>query len=95
MELKTWTMRVYVQDKRTKAGERILKTYCYPEQSERFMKEEVADLSRLMYPAPKYRIEVDPTYVTVKSLMTGEPVQIYFTDRGTAQDPSQERYWTL
>ena len=94
--MQDWTMRVYVQDKRTKSGERLLRTYSYPNKHEAWMKEEVRDLqSMALYPAPKYRIEVDPVYTTVKSLMTGEDVQIRYEDRGTAQDPSQERYWTL
>lgn len=32
--------------------------------------------------------------VKVKSLMTGEEVEIRLSDLGTATDPSQERYWT-
>ena len=95
LEMKDWTMRIYVQDKRTKTGERLLRTYSYPNHHEGWMLEEVRDLQVALYPAPKYRIEIDPVYCTVKSLMTGQDVQIRYEDRGTAQDPSQERYWTL
>mgnify|MGYP006290336531 CR=1 FL=1 len=90
-----WTMRIYVMDRRCKEGERIRNTYSYKGQTAEFMEAEIKDLQRQLYPAPKFRIEVDPVYYMVKSLMTGEPVQILYEDRGTCNDPSQERYWTL
>lgn len=94
--MQDWTMRVYVQDRRTKTGERILHTYSYPNKHEAWMREEVRDLqSMALYPAPKYRIEVDPVYCTVKSLMTGQDVQIRTEDRGGPCDPSMERYWSM
>ena len=33
--------------------------------------------------------------VTVKNLMTGKDVEILESDRGTCNDPSQERYFTM
>ena len=33
--------------------------------------------------------------VLVKSLMTGEMVEILESDRNTCNDPSQERFWTM
>lgn len=33
--------------------------------------------------------------VTVKSLMTGQDVEIAATTRGTCCDPSTERYWSM
>jgi len=90
-----WTLRVYVQDRRTKSGERIRNTYTYPAQTLQDMQAEVADLTRLLYPAPKFRIEYDPVYCTVKSLMTGADVQIRSEDRGGPCDPSMERYWSM
>ncbi len=93
--LQDWTMRVYVKDARTKSGERIRNTYTYKGQTAEYMRAEVADLTRLLYPAPKYRIEYDPVYCTVKSLMTGQEVQIRTEDRGGPCDPSMERYWTM
>ena len=100
MELKDWTMRIYVRDRRYKTGERVINTYSYKGKHEQWMHEEVRDLMGCgdwtgIFPAPKYRIEVDPVYCTVKSLMTGADVQIRYEDRVSAQDPSQERYWTL
>jgi hypothetical protein len=94
IELQDYTMRIYVQDRRTKSGERILNTYTYPQKHEQWMREEVRDLQAGLYPAPKFRIEVDPTYCTVKNLMTGELVKIPAVDRGGACDPSTESYWS-
>jgi len=95
LELTDWTMRIYVKDRRCKAGERILKTYAYQAKHEQWMREEVRDLQAGLYPAPKYRFEVDPTFVSVKSLMSGEMVQIRAEDRGGPCDPSTERFWSM
>ncbi len=94
IELMDWTMRIMIKDRRYKEGWRPHKTYVYKDKHEGWMHEEIRDLGGL-YPAHKYHIEVEPVYVTVKSLMTGEPVKILYTDRGTACDPSMERYWTM
>lgn len=95
IELQDYTMRIYVKDRRTKSGERILKTYAYQQKHSQWMKEEVRDLQAGLYPAPKYRIEVDPTFCKVKSLMTGEDVTIRVEDRGGPCDPSTERHWSM
>jgi len=94
IELKDWTMRIYVQDRRCKSGERIFKTYVYLNKHEGWMQEEVRDLQSGLYPAPKYRFEINPTYVTVKNLMTGAEVQVPAEDRGGPCDSSMERYWS-
>ena len=95
LELMDWTMRIYAKDRRYKAGERIVNTYVYWNQHEQWMREEVRDLQAGLYPAPKYRFEVDPTFVTVKNLMTGLPVVIRAEDRGGPCDPSMEQYWSM
>ncbi len=94
LELEDWTMRVYVKDRRCKGGERILKTYHYTDKHEAWMQEEVLDLSMGLYPKPKYRIEVDRAWVRVRCLMSGKEVKIAAEDRGSACDPSMERYWS-
>lgn len=94
LELVDWTMRVYVRDRRCKTGERICNTYTYKSKHERWMADEVLDLQCGLYPAERYRIEVDPVWVTVVSLQTGLPVVIRYEDRGGVYDPSQESYWT-
>lgn len=95
LELKDWSMRIYVKDRRCKAGERIFKTYTYRDKHEDWMREEVRDLQAGLYPAPKYRFEVDPLWVRVRNLMTGEMVTIPAEDRGGPCDPSMEQYWSM
>ena len=95
IELKDWTMRIYVRDRRCKAGERILKTYAYENKHLHWMLEEVRDLQAGLYAGDKYRFEIDPTYVTVISLMNGEPVRIRAEDQGGPCDPSMESYWQM
>jgi hypothetical protein len=95
IELKDYTLYVYVKDRRTKAGERLQGKYPYLQKHEQWMREEVRDLQAGLYPAPKYRLEFRDTYVTVKSLMTGADVQIRTEERGGVCDPSMERYWTM
>lgn len=95
LELGNWTMRIYVQDRRYKTGERVYGSYVYEKKHKQWMQEEVRDLQAGLYPQPKYRIEVDPTTVQVRSLMTGQLVEIPFTERGGPCDPSTERYWVM
>lgn len=95
IELADWTMRIYVRDRRCKGGERILKTYVYTRKHLQWMQEEVRDLQAGLYAGDRYRFEIDPTYVTVISLMNGEPVQIRAEDRGTCCDPSMESFWQI
>lgn len=59
IELKDWTMRIYAKDRRTKTGERCIRTYAYKSKHEQWMREEVRDLQSGLYPAEKYRFEVD------------------------------------
>ena len=93
IELQDYTMRIYVQDRRYKAGERILNTYVYKQKHLKWMQEEVRDLQAGLYPAPRFRIEFDPTTKWVKNLMTGEMVQIAW-DTPHSCDPSTETYWS-
>lgn len=95
IELKDWTMRIWVRDMRYKEKERLLNTYSYKNQHEQWMKEEVRDLQAGLYPKPKYRIEINPSWVTVKNLMTGKDVTISADDKGGPCDPSMERYWSM
>jgi hypothetical protein len=47
-----------------------------------------------MYPEPMFLIEYEPTYKTVKNLMTGKDIQIA-TDTPRCCDPSSEAYWSM
>lgn len=90
-----WTMYIYKADRRKKTGERLVSTTVWRDRTEADMRRESAELFDLYPNKLGFRIECLPTYVTVKSLMTGAEVQIRYEDRGTACDPSMERYWTM
>lgn len=90
-----WTMRIYKADRRVKTGSRLVSTTYWQNRTEDEMRRESAELWDLYPNKLGYRIECTPTYVTVKSLMTGAEVQIRSEDRGSACDPSMERYWTM
>lgn len=61
IELNDYVMRIYVQDRRTKTGERLVGTYAYPQKHDQWMREEVRDLQSGLYPPSRYRFEVDQT----------------------------------
>jgi hypothetical protein len=96
MERKDWELRVYKQDRRCKAGERLVKPYTYPNWTQAEMAEEVRVLRLALYTsADGYRLEFEPYKTKVRSLMTGAEVEIRAKDKGTCLDPSQERYWSM
>ncbi len=90
-----WTMYIYKADRRKKTGERLVSTTVWRDRTEDEMRRESAELFDLYPNKLGFRIECLPTYVTVKSLMTGAEVKIRYEDRGSACDPSMERYWTM
>lgn len=94
MERKSYTLEVYVVDRRTKKGERLFGKYEYKDQTEKWMQEEVRDLVNLgVYPKPKYRVELHETYVTRKNLMSGEEFQERYDTPWTCS-PASETYWS-
>jgi hypothetical protein len=91
-----YTLEVFKKDRRTKSGERLFRRYEYRDVSSQWMAEEVSSLSRTTHrPQDGWRLEWHPATVQVTNLQTGRPVEIAYEDVGTAQDPSQERYWSL
>ena len=90
-----YRLLVYKADRRTKSGERFVKSYHYESSSENAMIEEIKDLQRALYrPEDGWRLTIEPLTKTVTNLMTGQPVEIdYRTPR--ACDPSSELYWTM
>lgn len=88
-----YTLYIYKLDKRYKAGERLFNTTVWPNMDENGMKRTVADLYPLYKATDGWRMEFHPTKITVKSLMTGQDVQI---DRDTpwACNPASESYWS-
>lgn len=90
-----WTMYIYKADRRKKQGERLVSTTVWRDRTEDEMRRESAELFDLYPNKLGFRIECLPTYVTVRSLMSGAEVKIRYEDRGTGCDPSQERYWSM
>ena len=91
-----YRLMVFKADRRTKSGERFVKSYEYKGYSGNAMMDEIKDLKRALYkPADGWRLDFEPLTVVVKNLMTGEPVEIDYRDRGTCVDPSMELYWTM
>ena len=91
-----YRLNVYKADRRTKTGERFVKSYEYRGFSGHAMSEEVNDLRRRLYRSQDgWRLEFHPLTAMVKSLMTGQLVEIAWEDQGGACDPSMERYWSM
>lgn len=90
-----YTLYVYKADHRYKSGERAIQTTVIPNITEKLMAKTVALLVAEQYPvALGYRVEYHPSTVTVKNLMTGQPVEI---DRDTPWccNPASETYWSM
>ena len=95
-ERKDWTLTVYKRDLRYTENKRKVNVYRYTDWTQAQLAAEVADLRNTLYPAADgWRLEFAPSWVKVKSLMTGKDVAIRAEDRGGVCDPSQERYWTM
>ena len=95
MQNPSHTMYIYKADKRTKLGERLVSVTVWQHRDDAEMAQEVRAWQNGSYPVSLgYRIECHPTMVTVKSLMTGEDVQI---DRDTPWccNPASETYWSM
>lgn len=91
-----YRLMVFKADRRTKSGERFVKSYEYKNYSGNAMMDEIFDLKQRLYkPADGWRLDFEPLTIMVKNLMTGAMVEIDYKDRGTACDPSMERYWSM
>lgn len=91
-----YILNVYKQDRRTKAGERLIGTYEYNGVSGTWMAEEVSHLRCTTHkPSDGIRLEWHPATVWVTNLQTGKLNEIPYADAGTHMDPSQERYWSM
>ena len=89
-----YTLEIWVQDRRTKTGQRLFGKYDYTRVSGTWMQEEMQDLRRRLYPSPKYRMELYDTYVTRTNALTGaEYEERYDTPRSCS--PSSELYWSM
>jgi hypothetical protein len=83
-----WTMYVYKQDQRYKAGERLVSTTVWRDRDEATMQRECQEVS-----GQGFRAEAFPNK-TVRNLMTGALVEIAH-DTPRSCDPSSELYWSM
>ena len=83
-----YTLYSYKIDRRYKTGERLVMTRVMADMTADDMATIVRGLAQ-----PGYRYEYFPTKITVKSLMTGENIEI---DRDTpwACNPASETFWS-
>ena len=90
-----YRLKVYKADRRTKSGERFVKSYDYKNYSGNAMMDEIKDLKRHLYKeSDGWRLEFHPLTRVVKNLMTGQDVEIDW-DTPRSCDPSTELYWSM
>lgn len=88
-----YTLNIYRYDRRCKTGERFLKSYEFDRKDDAAMQREVNALRGCGYFDDMFRIEFAPKYITVKSLMSGEDVQIAANTPWSCR-PDSESYWS-
>lgn len=89
-----YTVKIYRYDRRCKTGERFVNSYDFDRKDDAAMDREVVALRACGYFDDMFRIEYSPKYITVKSLMNGQDVQIA-ADTPLCCDPSSETYWSM
>lgn len=90
-----WTVYIWKLDRRTKAGERLFSTTVWKDRDQVTVHSEVRQLQLSgQYAEDKFRIEFHPTTRTVKSLMTGQDVEIDWNAPHCC-DPSREAFWSM
>jgi len=89
-----YTLEVYRIDKRTKAGEKLVKKIDYDGYSGNAMMDEIKYLHNNEFPRNKYRLDFFETYVTRKNAMTGKEYQERY-DTSYFSSPSSETYWSM
>ena len=89
-----YTIRVIKFDKRCKSGEKKGQDYSYEGKTEKWMKEEIAELQSKLYPVDKFRLELYETYVERVNIITGVKFKEHF-DTPYYCSPSSETYWSM
>jgi hypothetical protein len=86
-----YTVEVYKQDRRVKAGERLDRKVDHSTRD----RAAIAEVYALKYPAAKgYRFEIHETYVLRKNMMGGAEYQERY-DTPRYCSPSSEAYWSM
>lgn len=92
---KDWTVAVYKIDRRCKAGERFVAKYPFTGMDRETVERELRELTVQLYPKKDgWRFDVQERYITVKSFMTGQDVQIE-ADTPWCCNPASESYWSM
>jgi hypothetical protein len=89
-----FNMNIFKFDRRCKTGERLVSTTKWSNRDEAEMKREVRELQYQLYPVSQFRIEFSPATMIVKSLMTGQDVEID-ADTPWCCNPASESYWSM
>ncbi len=89
-----YTLKIYRYDRRCKSGERFVNSYEFDRKDDAAMQREVNALRGSGYWDSHYRIEFAPKYITVKSMMSGEEVEIA-ADTPYHCRPDSESYWSM
>jgi hypothetical protein len=89
MNKQDYTLYIYKKDKRTKSGERLIRTMVVKD-----VTDEYRSFINQFYPKSMYRAEYVPSMMTVKSLMTGQDVQIA-SDTPWCCNPASETFWSM
>ena len=89
-----YVLKVFKQDKRTKAGERFVNSYEFDRKDDKAMEREVKELNWLYSAKEGYRMEFAPKTKMVKNLMTGQMVEID-ADTPWCCNPASESYWSM
>ena len=89
-----YTLEIYKQDKRTKAGKRFVGKYDYERKDLAAMEREVAALFPTYKKADGYEFKIVETYVTKRNAISGKEFQERY-DTPYYCSPSSESYWSM
>ena len=89
-----YTIEIYKQDKRTKAGERLVGKYDYDRKDLASMEREVAALFPIYKKSDGYRFNIVETMVTKRNALNGKEFQERY-DTPYYCSPSSETYWSM
>jgi hypothetical protein len=92
----SFIVKVFKKDRRCKAGERFVNRYPFPHcKDQAAVERELRELSAQLYPKKDgWRFEIMPATKIVKSLMTGQDVEIA-ADTPWCCNPASETYWSM
>ena len=88
-----YSVKIYRIDRRCKTGERFVGSYDYDRVDDAAMDREIRELRMSGYPEDQYHIKYAPKYIKVKSLMSGQEVEIA-ADTPYYLRPDSESYWS-